>query len=300
MSVQGKIQQYLIVLGALQSKPRNGQYLIEQLQDKGFTISKRTFSRLLESIRHDFGFEIEYNPSANKYTLENLMNTDYVRLINLFKAAQEASFYQSLMNASVDERKIVQVGADRQFKGIDLLPQLYEAIKAHKVISFQHQSFHRSTPIVITLQPYMLKEHQYMWYLVGKQMNDDKIWIYGIDRITALTVGKKSFKPDKLFPYDILFEDVVGLDFSAASTMNLVLKVDALQAGYFRSLPLHQSQKQTRIHADGSTEFTYTVKENRELIQQILKWGESLEVIAPAGFRKKITSKLKIASQKYK
>jgi predicted DNA-binding transcriptional regulator YafY len=77
------------------------------------------------------------------------------------------------------------------------------------------------------------------------------------------------------------------------------LKVDASQVPYFRSLPLHRSQKEEETTEDYSV-FSYFVVPTYELRQEILSHGANVEVVFPKTLRDQIKEEIAEMHKLYK
>ena len=65
------------------------------------------------------------------------------------------------------------------------------------------------------------------------------------------------------------------------------LKVYGMQVQYFRSLPLHSSQKEVETHDDYSV-FSYFLTTDYDFKQDILSFGDKVEVLEPMSLREEI------------
>jgi predicted DNA-binding transcriptional regulator YafY len=81
--------------------------------------------------------------------------------------------------------------------------------------------------------------------------------------------------------------------------MDLVLHINDNAIGYIATKPLHESQTQPKQLNDGRWEIHLKVKDNYELRALIRSFGESIEVVAPDGFRQKIEDSLENAIRLY-
>jgi predicted DNA-binding transcriptional regulator YafY len=61
----------------------------------------------------------------------------------------------------------------------------------------------------------------------------------------------------------------------------------------------HPKQR-ARVEKDGSYILELPYAEDRELIMEILKYGADVEVLAPAGLRKRVADALREAAQRYR
>ena len=77
------------------------------------------------------------------------------------------------------------------------------------------------------------------------------------------------------------------------------LKVNADQSNYLRSLPLHHSQEEIETNDDYSI-FTLRVRPTFDFQQELLKHGDTLEVLEPQWLRKEMTATIKRMFNKYK
>lgn len=77
------------------------------------------------------------------------------------------------------------------------------------------------------------------------------------------------------------------------------LKVYGKQVQYFRSLSLHISQKEEETHDDYSI-FSYLLTADYDFRQDVLSFGDSVEVLEPKELRKSIKEIVKSLYNKYK
>jgi isopropylmalate/homocitrate/citramalate synthase len=68
-------------------------------------------------------------------------------------------------------------------------------------------------------------------------------------------------------------------------SQQVLLKVYGKQVRYFRSLPLHSSQEEIETHRDHSI-FAYNLTPDYDFKQDILSFGDTVEVLAPNELRK--------------
>lgn len=70
------------------------------------------------------------------------------------------------------------------------------------------------------------------------------------------------------------------------------------QAKYFRSLPLHDSQKEEET-TDSYSVFEYRLVPTFDFKQEVLRHGPSVEVLEPEDFRKEIRNDVKAILELY-
>jgi proteasome accessory factor B len=184
-------------------------------------------------------------------------------------------------------------------RGIENLKPLLFAIKNHRKVSFTHENFDTGKQRKYSVRPYLLKEYQNRWYLVGIIGGLKEFRTFGIDRILNLEVKKEIFKPEtKTDPIE-LFKNTVGLSYSYNELEEVVLSFTPLQAKYVKSLPLHKSQE---IIEDNEKEVQVKLRiiPNFEFKQKILMLGEAVKVLEPKWLADDIKKSLTIALKNYK
>ena len=70
---------------------------------------------------------------------------------------------------------------------------------------------------------------------------------------------------------------------------DIKISVDAEQANYLRSLPLHHSQREQVKGAEHSI-FTFRLCPEYDFIKELLSMGSAVEVIEPASLRAKVAA----------
>ena len=115
-----------------------------------------------------------------------------------------------------------------------------------------------------TLEPFCLKEYKSRWYLFARDHNGKykEPHSFALDRMNSVVVSEKSFIVPKTFDMQDFFGARYGvLLYEGEEPACVKLKVCARQAEYFRTLPLHASQKEEERNAEYSI-FNYHLTPN--------------------------------------
>lgn len=293
MSKHGTIRRYTLEI----EKIRRGQFpsfqeIKDYLFEHGFEIGDRTIQRDIEQIRFEFGIEIKYDRDKNFYYIdyENSLNIEsFFRFLEIVNTAELLT--ESLLE-SKDSLKHISFDTGGGLKGIENLKPLLKAIKDNRKISFTHFNFHTEKSRKYTLKPYLLKEYQNRWYVVGIIGGFNEFRTFGIDRIENLEIKTETFKPDKKLNPIEMFNKTIGLVYSENTPQTIVLSFTPTQGKYVKTLPLHTSQ---RILIDDEQEcrISLEVVPNYELTQQTLKHGETVKVVEPQWLKDEIKGILK-------
>jgi predicted DNA-binding transcriptional regulator YafY len=129
--------------------------------------------------------------------------------------------------------------------------------------------------------------------MVGNSIRENKIRVYSLDRVLEIQPIEKAFKYPADFSPEIYFEGYFGVIHDEDYTLeNVKLKVRADQANYLRSLPMHHSQTETERNNDFSI-FTLQIRPTYDFQQELLRIGDTLEVLEPLWLRNEIAEMIK-------
>jgi len=215
MSKHGTIRRYTLEI----EKIRRGQNpsfqeIKDYLFEHGFEIGDRTIQRDIEQIRFEFGIEIKYDRDKNGYYIdyENSLNIEsFFRFLEIVNTAE---LLTESLHESKDSLKHISFDTGGGLKGIENLKPLLKAIKDNRKISFTHFNFHTEKSRKYALKPYLLKEYQNRWYVVGLIGGFNEFRTFGIDRIENLEIKTETFKPDKKLNPIEMFNKTIGLVYS--------------------------------------------------------------------------------------
>jgi predicted DNA-binding transcriptional regulator YafY len=123
--------------------------------------------------------------------------------------------------------------------------------------------------------------------------------ILALDRISQFELKEETFRRDPDFNLEAMFEGVFGITIGDGEVESVWLKVDAQQANYLRSLPLHRSQMELRKNDEYSI-FALRVRPTLDLRQRILSLGSTTEVLKPESLRNEIKKEAMAMVAKYR
>lgn len=183
-------------------------------------------------------------------------------------------------------------------RGNEHLGPLLEAIRHHKTIRIRYQKFSDDHIKEYELQPYLLKEYDNRWYLIGKEVNQNKFRTYGLERIQEMALAERSFKPDPEFSANRFFQHSIGITEIAESPVKIELRFQPTAGKYILSQPIHASQHLVR-EDNASVVIGLHVLLTQELFNLILQFGDQVEVLKPARLRTMIKERLMRALERY-
>lgn len=291
---------YIWLLETLQSHGPMTLKEIESLwqkspvNEKGKGLPARTFANHVAAIADLFGIDIVCERSYNTYYIDNLddLGGDSIREWML-----DALCLNSLLGDSASLRNRVffeDVPSRHQH-----LATIIQAIRDGKKMEIHYQSYRKKEKDKLIVEPYFLKESKRRWYLYARKGNDDYPHTFALDRMEMVDVLPDDFTIPEKFSAKDYFRSIYGVRvYPDMKRETVLLKVYGRQVQYFRSLPLHASQKEVETHDDYSV-FSYYLTTDYDFKQDVLSFGDMVEVLEPKGLRQQIAETIKMLNSKY-
>lgn len=259
----------------------------------GEPLPRRTFYNYRIAIEDLFKVNIECNPSTFEYYIDegdthNESVTNW--LLNTTAMSNVLSESRNVSNRIFIE----DVPSAREF-----LATVIDALKEFHQIKFTYQPYSRTnaTPDIV-VEPYFLKIFRQRWYVTGRNVKEDKIKTYALDRMKDVNVLQDVFEIPADFDFDEYTKYSYGIIFSQGEVKNVSIKTDSRQAKYLRALPLHHSQ-QEMIH-DTYSIFSYRLRITPDFVQELLSYGPNIMVIDPPELKAMIITSLEDSISQYK
>ena len=123
--------------------------------------------------------------------------------------------------------------------------------------------------------------------------------MYALDRMMEVEVLPDTFKMPADVDAKSWFQSLYGVrKYDDMKPQQVLLKVYGKQFRYFRSLPLHSSQEEIETHRNHSV-FAYNLAPDYDFKQDILSFGDTVEVLAPITLRTDIKLVINNLFEKY-
>lgn len=213
----------------------------------------------------------------------------------LDKVIQAVQIKKELNNKP--QRNIIQAQNTPKCKGVHHIPQLITALQECHTISFDYQKFGDEVPVKRKLNPYLLKEDNNRWYIIGKTENKNHFSTFALDRIHALIVNDNFFTPQE-YNFEHYFDHAMGITVNNTPPIKITLSFTPEQGNYMKSLPLHHTQE---IVLDNQNELLISVlvHPTYELYSKILSYGSAVKVVSPQTVVDEIKTKIKEQFENY-
>ena len=194
-----------------------------------------------------------------------------------------------------ERKQIISFSNNPYLKNSNLLGTLFDMISNEVVIRLSYHTFADASVKSIDFHPYLLKQYNDRWFLLGAADSDKHILSFALDRIDQVEP-----LPEKKYeecPEDIQerFENIVGVTYYEDSPVEHILCwVSDASKGYIETKPIHGSftlmkndaEQQLRTEypqLQGGLFFTLDCINNFELIRELCSYGKELLVLHSDG-----------------
>ena len=194
----------------------------------------------------------------------------------------------------------------------NLLGELFTAISQKLVIELHYHIFAApNDDRQINFHPYLLKEYNRRWFVIGAADTDGKILNFSLDRIDKIVplTAHDYIEPNE----DLLerFEDIIGVTYLDESPIyQIIFWADDKEKDYIKTKPIHESQRnftgesEERLRKEnpclkGGSFFRIDCKYNYELIRELTSFGNGVIVLTPFEIREEIIKRVKDMAVSY-
>lgn len=296
-----------------------------EYEGRDVNVSKRSIQLDIQLMRSDklgYNAPIEvYNKKYYRYEdpnysitdipiTENDMNvlSETVEMLKQFKDfslfSELGGIIQKLEDKVYSEKTnnsaIIHLDKNENLKGLNYLDVLYQAILKKIGLDITYQSFKARDASIIPFHPFILKEFNNRWFLVGKKEGTTNVLTLALDRIIEIGYNLDIDYDNQGFDGDLYYRNTVGVTvLSDESVVEIKLKIDKSNAPYVLTKPFHHSQEIIEKQDGGGVIIGLRVHLNFEFERLVLGFGDSIEVIEPAILRRRMKQKLKRALKLY-
>lgn len=255
-------------------------------------IPERTFHRYKDAIQEMFQIDIRYNKSRGYY----IENTEDIQRDELRQWLIGTFAVENLIGESSELRRRILL--EDIPSGQRHLTPIIEAMRDGVKIRIMYQSFHSAEPSTFILAPYCVRVFRQRWYVLGTSEKGKELRLYSLDRIFNTERTTTPFVLPENFDAEAFFANGYGVTVDERKPEIVRISVDAYQANYLRSLPIHPSQEETERNNDYSV-FQFFIVPTYEFIKELLSYGGTLEVLSPKWLRKEIRQEARTMNEIY-
>lgn len=240
--------------------------------------SRTTLSRRRKDIQQLFKVNIDC-PDKKHYRIMNPEQLTLDTLANdLLASIQEYLFLDSYK----DLGSLIQPMEIRN--GMEFLHVIGDALRNKNKLKIRYQKFSDSEPYEAIVHPYCLKASMGRWYMIGFKENtlETEVHVFALDRTINLIAMSEIFVPSSWFDPETYFKDSFGVwvDLETYPVCDMTVAVKPYVASYFRTLPLHNSQKELSFQTpNGYIYFSFHISPTPDFIGELNRWGDDLKFV---------------------
>lgn len=288
-------------------------------------ISKRTIQMDIQLMRSEkLGYNapiVVYDKKYYKYEDEDFSITDIpltetdmnvlTETVSMLKQFKDFSLFndvsdilQRLEDKIYAEKShtkpVIYLDKNDKLKGLHYLDEIYQAIIKKMVLIITYKSFKSAEETKFHFHPFILKEFNNRWFLIGKKKTSQPITNLALDRIISIDYDFNHHYLEEDFDADDYYKDVIGVTVnSGLKARRIELWVDTSNAPYVLTKPLHESQRVIKENEDGSIIVHLYVIPNYEMERLLLGFGSCVEILRPEGLRNRMKKILQDAISRY-
>jgi len=299
MSKQEAVARYNLIIRKLRRHPADfsdiANFLEVQSEIEGynFKISKRTFQRDVKDIYSIYKIDIQYDFSDKVYYIDNDDQPEAnERILEAFDTFNALNITDRLSDHIHFEK--------RKPQGTENLYGLLHAIKNHVQIRFSYLKYWEGELTQRLAEPLALKEFKNRWYILAKDLKDNKVKSFALDRLSGLEITKKHFEAPEDFNVNRYYRHCFGIvGPNGQEPEKVILSFEPFQGKFIKSLPLHESQE---ILKDDDEELRLKLKLvlTHDFLMELLSHGDNVRVIAPDKLVKEVKAIYRNALKQYK
>jgi predicted DNA-binding transcriptional regulator YafY len=298
---------------------------LEEYEGRQIPISKRTIQMDIQMMRSEkLGYNapiVVYDKKYYKYDDEDFSITDIpltetdmnvlTETVSMLKQFKDFSLFsdvsdilQRLEDKIYSEKSntqpVIYLDKNEKLKGLHFLDEVYQAIIKKVVLVITYKSFKSREENKFHFHPFILKEFNNRWFLIGKKKGSQPITNLALDRIIAIDYDFNLNYLEEKFDAESYYKNIIGVTMnSGLQPRKIELWIDAVNAPYVTTKPLHASQRLIKENEDGSIIIHLFLIPNYEMERLLLGFGCGLEVLKPEYLRNRIKKILNEAISKY-
>ena len=202
------------------------------------------------------------------------------------------------MDYSKYKQGFIHTKRSTEIKGIQYLDPIIQAIENRDVLRLYYLPFYEDKPYFNEVHPYLLKEHQSRWYLVGLNAFKGKTRTYAMDRIRDLQLAAGAEYSPPAFNTEDYFKYAIGIIAPEGVPPLIKLAVQKTQAQYLITRPWHDSQNIVEEN-DEQVVFSFRVHPTYEFRSLVLSLGKDGILLEPVSLREEMKQELEQMLKEY-
>ena len=246
-------------------------------------------------------------------TEERNLIAEMLNVVGQFDGLDNFEWFDRLkLGLKLENRpKIISFSNNPELQNSNLLGTLFDCISNKVVVELTYHTYNDETQRAVVFYPYLLKQYNDRWFVLGAVEPDKFVCNFALDRIDKI----KQLPEKKYFEctQDLSkrFDDIVGVTLEKDKKVeHIVFWVSEKSYNYVVTKPIHSSQKmytnekeaklrEQYPNLEGGKFFSIDCIPNYELIRELSSFGKELMVLSPKPIQNEVFTRIKEMYEKY-
>lgn len=288
MSRISAIKRYLFIINFVRANPYLPlleilNHVNEQLEmhEISSSISLKTIRRDIDEIKGFLGISIEYSKQELGWFIPVDENQSSIleEILDSFEILNSIGADSGKPDYIIPEK--------RKPRGLNHFSVIKNAIKKKSPIILHYKKYYPEITKEYCIEPQILKQSRNRWYCIGFDCNDSyKIKSFGLDRISNISMSNTLFKSTNKVDWSKEFEYCFAMFNTNKPPQRIVFECDFRDGNYIESMPIHSSQKVTRLEQTMRIELF--MKITLDLQMELMSRAWSIQIIEPKSLREEL------------
>ena len=213
--------------------------------------------------------------------------------------ALAARIQYSLRGSRRPGRAVIQFSRPPEAPAYRWLDFLFHAVEKERCVLLDYEPF-VEPPFRAVISPYLLKEYNNRWFLIGSHHGQNRLYTFALDRIQQAEYSQlQPFRQMPEFDPETYFKDVIGVTIlEGRQVEHIRFRATPLRARYLLTKPVHASL-QVVAEGEGFVDFSLRLISNYELESWLLSFAEEVQVMEPQWLAERLRKRLELAVKGY-
>jgi predicted DNA-binding transcriptional regulator YafY len=205
------------------------------------------------------------------------------------KLAEALIKFQDEEEQENDAKKILFYDHNEEYRGIKHLKPLYLSIKKKQALQVIYKGFKDKESSIFEFHPHILKQYNRRWFVFGYNKTVER-WLHSIPLDERL-IGFETLEDVNYLESDtdwgIFFRTMVGVTRINEKIEKVVLRFHNGREKYFKTKPF-QPDFEEFFEEEKQDQVWFETIINKELVQQLLSYGQDVEVLEPEELKEQL------------
>jgi predicted DNA-binding transcriptional regulator YafY len=241
----------------------------------------------------DHGFRINKTPLREEDLEAIFEAADVMRFMGgsgiaegFSHAAERILSFSLESTLSKEAFPILQTMKPPKSRGFEHFKLFFAACKDKHPVSLIHFSYRKRVFSHRIIHPFLIKEFENRWYVIGYSESHREVRTYGLDRIFEPVALAKKYIQSTKAEIEKYLNQVYGVyPIPKKGLEEVKIRVSSLATHYFQAYPLHETQKIVKYN-NGTSLISFHLVPTFELLRYFKTQGKEIKIQSPSWLSK--------------